>query len=167
MRGALHIGVIVSFISYCKTYFTTERGYAVTTTNTNLGLTRRRYRGLVYGIAGVAILGLFAGMVLDQYFAGTLIYLLGAWIAGGIAVLAPRWSEATLQDERDWELHNRASGILVGITMVLGLSILPALYVLEAGNYLEITGTVSGVILTLSAIFLLYGACLGIAKRRI
>ena len=139
----------------------------MTATNTNSKLTRQRYRGLVYGIGGLAILGLLAGFVLDQHFAGTLVYLLGAWIAGGIAVLAPMWSEATLQDERDGELHNRASGILIGITMVLGLSILPALYVLEAGNHLEITGVVSGVILTFSALFLLYGVCFGIAKRRV
>ena len=139
----------------------------MTATNTNATLTRRRYRGLVYGIGGLAVLGLLAGFVLDRHFAGTLVYLLGAWIAGGIAVLAPIWIEATLQDERDWELHNRASGILVGITMVLGLSILPALYVLAAGNYIEITGAVSGVILTLSALFLLYGVCFGLAKRRI
>lgn len=139
---------------------------AVMTTNARSGLTRQRYRGLVYGIGGVAILGLLVGIVLDQHFAGSIIYLLGVWIAGGIAVLAPMWSEATLQDERDWELHNRASGILVGITMVLGLSVLPVLYVLDAGNYIDITGTASGVILTLSALFLLYGVCLGIAKRR-
>jgi hypothetical protein len=139
----------------------------VTATNTNTRLTRQRYRGLVYGIGGVGILGLFAGFVLDQHFAGTIVYLLGAWIAGGIAVLAPMLSEATLQDERDRELHNRASGILVGITMVLGLSILPALYLLEAGEYIEITGVVSGVILTLSELFLWYGICFGIAKRRI
>ncbi|ELY63351.1 hypothetical protein [Natrinema versiforme] len=139
----------------------------MTATNTSSKLTRQRYRGLVYGIGGLAILGLLAGFILNQHFVGTLIYLLGVWIAGGIAVLAPMWSEATLQDERDWELHNRASGILVGITMVFGLSILPALYVLDAGNYIEITGIASGVILTLSALFLLYGVCLGIAKRRI
>lgn len=140
---------------------------AVMTTNTHPRLTRQRYRGLVYGIAGLAILGLLAGFVLNQHFAGAIIYMLGVWIAGGIAVLAPVWSEAILQDERDWELHDRASGILIGITMVLGLSILPILYVLDAGNYIEITGVVSGVILTLSTLFLLYGVCLGVAKRHV
>ena len=131
------------------------------------GLTRQKYRRLVCGIGGLAILGLLAGFGLDQHFAGTVIYLLGAWTAGGIAVLAPVWSEAPLQDERDWELHNRASGILIGITMVIGLSMLPALYVLDAGSYIEITGVVSGIVFTLSALFLLYGVCFGIAKRRI
>lgn len=138
----------------------------VTTTETNSRLTRQTYRRLVYGIAGTAVLGLFAGIIINQHFIGAIIYMVGAWIGGGIAVIAPRWSETTLQDERDYELHNRASGLLVRATMVLGLSILPALYVLDAGGYFEITGAASGVVLTLSALFLGYGVCYGIAKRR-
>lgn len=47
-------------------------------------------------------------MVLDQYLVGAVLYLLGAWSGGGIAFLAPRWSDARLQDERDYEFHNRA-----------------------------------------------------------
>lgn len=138
----------------------------MTATNADTLLTRQRYRGLVYGIGGVAIVGLLAGTVLDRHFAGTIVYLIGAWVAGGIAVLAPLWSDATLQDERDLELHNRASGLLVGTTMVLGLGALPALYALEAGGDLILTPGLSGVVLTLSALFVLYGVCLGIAKRR-
>lgn len=136
------------------------------TPTSSSGLTRQRYRGLVYGIAGLAVVGLLVGFLLDRHFAGAIVYLVGAWIGGAIAVLAPALSDATLQDERDWELHNRASGILVGITMVLGLSVLPAAYVLDAGGYVEITGAATGVIVTLSALFLLYAVCLGIAKRR-
>lgn len=138
----------------------------MTATSTRSRLTRKRYRGLVYGIAGLAILGLLGRFVLDRHFAGAVVYLLGGWIAGGLAVLAPIWSEATLHDERDWELHNRASRLLVSTTMVLGPSILPAQYVLDAGSYVEITGVAIGVIVTLSTLFLLYGVCLGIAKRR-
>ncbi|QGN07784.1 DUF2178 domain-containing protein [Halorhabdus sp. CBA1104] len=136
----------------------------MTTTN-GPKLTRQRYRGLVYGIAAVAILGFLAGFVLDQHLAGAVVYMLGAWLGGGIAVGAPLWSDRTLQDERDYHLHNRASGLLVGITMVLGLSLLPALYVLDAGDIVEISGVVSGIVLTLSALFLLYGVCFGIAKQ--
>lgn len=134
------------------------------TTTVNFG--RQTYRRLVYGIAGIAVLSLFTGLVLGQHFVGAIIYLLGTWIAGMITVLAPRWSDRTLQDERDYELYNRASGLLVGITMVLGLSMLPALYVLDSGGYFEVSGTVSGVVLTLSALFGLYGVCYGIVKRR-
>ncbi|GAA0675473.1 DUF2178 domain-containing protein [Natronoarchaeum mannanilyticum] len=127
-------------------------------------LGRQTYRRLVYGIAGVAVLGLFVGIALDRHFVGAVVYLLGAWIGGALAVLLPRWSDRTLQDERDYELHNRASGLAVGIAMALGLSALPALYVLDAGGQFEITGAVSGVVLTLSGLFLLYGICYGIVK---
>ncbi|WP_229124322.1 DUF2178 domain-containing protein [Halapricum desulfuricans] len=129
-------------------------------------LTRQRYRGLVYGIAAIAILGLLAGLALDQHLLGSVVYMVGAWFGGGIAVGAPVWTDRTLQDERDYELHNRASGLLVGITMVVGLSVLPALYVLDAGDIVEISGVVSGVVFTLSALFLLYGVCFGIVKRQ-
>ena len=125
---------------------------------------RQTYRRLVYGIVGIAVLGLFVGIALGQHFAGAVVYLLGTWIGGAITVAAPRLSARTLQDERDYELHNRASGLVFRITMVLGLSVLPALYVLDAGGQFEISGAVSGVVLTLSALFLLYGICYGIVK---
>lgn len=124
------------------------------------------YRRLVYGIAGLGILGLLVGFVLDQHLIGAILYLLGAWIGGVIAFLAPKWSDTQLQDERDYELHNRASGLAMGITMVAGLSLLPALYVLDAGGYVELTGAPAGAILAASALFLLYGVCFGIVKRR-
>lgn len=139
----------------------------MTTTTRSSGLTRRTYRGLVYGIAGIAVVGLFVGILLDHHFLGAIVYLVGVWIGGAIAVLAPKVSDTTLQDERDYELHNRASGLLVRIAMVLGLSVLPVVYVLDAGGSFEVTGAVSGVVLTLSALFLLYGVCCGIAKRRV
>ena len=133
---------------------------------TDSWLTRQRYRGLVYGIAGVGILSLLVGMVIDQHLVGAAIYLLGAWIGGGIAFLAPWLSDARLQDERDYELHNRASGLAMGITMGLGLGLLPAVYVLDAGGYIELSGAPAGAIVLASAIFLLYGICFGIVQRR-
>ncbi|GAA0294318.1 DUF2178 domain-containing protein [Halarchaeum salinum] len=108
---------------------------------------------------------MLAGIALNEQLLGTIIYLCGAWLGASIAFLAPRWSDTTLQDERDYELHNRASGLTMGITMALGLSIIPALYVLDAGGYLEISDTIGGGILVLSALFLLYGTCFGIVQR--
>jgi len=134
--------------------------------HTDPWLTRQRYRGLVYGIAGVGILSLLVGTVIDQHLAGAAIYLIGAWIGGGIAFLAPLLSDARLQDERDYELHNRASGLAMGITMGLGLGLLPAVYVLDAGGYIELSGAPAGAIVLASAIFLLYGICFGIVQRR-
>lgn len=130
------------------------------------GLTRRTYSWLVYGVTGVGILGLLAGLATGQHLVGTVVYLLGAWIGGGIAFVAPQWSDTKLQDERDYELHDRASGLAMGVTMVVGLGVVPALYVLDAGSYVDLAGAVGGAILTASALFLLYGVCLGVVKRR-
>lgn len=112
------------------------------------------------------MLGLVVGLIFDRHLLGTILYLLAAWLGGGIAFLAPRLSDARLQDERDYELHNRASGLAMAITMATGLGLIPAVYVLDAGGYVELTGTVGGVILLASALFLLYGVCFGIVQRR-
>lgn len=135
-------------------------------THTDSGLSRRTYRHLVYGITGTGILGLLAGLLLEQHLVGTVIYLLGAWIGGGVAFVAPKLSDTRLQDERDRELHDRASGLAMGITMVLGLGLVPALYVLDAGGHVELTGAPGGAIVLASALFLLYGVCFGIVQRR-
>ncbi|MEE6211420.1 DUF2178 domain-containing protein [Salarchaeum sp. III] len=133
---------------------------------TETGFTRQTYERIVYGLFALAIIGLFAGMGFDRPVAGIAVYLLGCWLGGGIAVLAPKFTDATLQDERDDDLHNRASGLTMGIAMLVGLSVIPALYVLDAGNYVELTGTVWGGIWVASALFLLYGVCFGVVKRR-
>lgn len=138
----------------------------VATSQTDSWFDRQTYRRLVYGIAGIGILGLLAGFVVERYLAGAVVYLLGAWIGGGIAFLAPTLTDAHLQDERDFALHNRASGLAMGITMALGLGLLPALYVLDAGEYMDLTGAAGGAVILVSALFLLYGVCLGIVKRR-
>ena len=130
------------------------------------GLTRQTYRQFVYGLVGIGILGLLVGMVVGQYLAGTVVYLVGGWIGGAIAVLAPRYSDATLQDERDYELHNRASGLTMLVAMGVGMGVVPALYVLDAGGYIDPSGAPTGAVMTASALFLLYGVCYGVAKRR-
>jgi undecaprenyl pyrophosphate phosphatase UppP len=136
------------------------------TTQSNSGLTRQTYSRLVYGIVGIGVFGLLTGLVINQHLVGTVIYLLAAWIGGGIAFIAPIWSDRKLQDERDYELHNRASGLTIGVATVLGLGFIPALYVLDAGGYIVLTGAAGGVVLAVSALFLLYGVCFGIVKVR-
>jgi len=138
----------------------------VTSTHDTSGQARRRYRLLVYGIVAAGVIGLFTGVLLEQRLAGTVVYLVAAWVGGGITFLAPRVSDATLQDERDYELHNRASGLTVGILTVVGLGTVPALYVLDAGGQFDIPETVWGAIWLGSSLFVLYAVCLGIVKRR-
>ena len=150
----------------CKVLFTGKESLQMAITQTKTGLTRQTYHRLVYSIVGIGIFSLLAGLVINQHLVGTVIYLLAAWIGGAIAFLAPKWSDANLQDERDYDLHNRASGLTMGITMTVGIGVVPVLYVLDAGGYVTITGAIGGVILLASAMFLLYGLCYGIAKRR-
>jgi hypothetical protein len=63
-------------------------------------------------------------------------------------------------------LHNRASGLTIGVLTVVGIGTVPALYVLDAGGQFEIPGAAWGAIWLGSAVFLLYGVCLGVVKRR-
>ncbi|MDZ7747241.1 MAG: DUF2178 domain-containing protein [Halobacteriales archaeon] len=138
----------------------------MTTNQTTSRLTRTTYQRVVYGIVAVAVVGLLIGIIVDRPLIGTAVYLVGAWIGGGFAFLAPRLSSAQLQDERDDALHNRASGLLLKIMTVITLATVPALYVLDAADYLTISGVLGGSIATLSALFILYGACYGLVKRR-
>jgi hypothetical protein len=127
---------------------------------------RRLYYRVVYTILAIAIVGLLAGLVTGQELIGTIIYCAGAWIGSGIAFLAPKLTDVPLQDERDTELYNRASGLTLGVLFVLGLSIIPAIYVLEAAGHIETPPEVTGAILLASGLFLLWGAAYGIVKRR-
>jgi len=130
------------------------------------GRARRVYYRVVYAIFGIAILGLLAGITFGQELTGTIIYCGGAWIGSGITFLAPKLTDVPLQDERDTDLYNRASGLTLGVLFVLGLSVIPAIYVLEAAGHIETPPEVNGMILLASGLFLLWGAAYGIVKRR-
>ncbi len=133
---------------------------------TSVGLEKRTYERLVWLLVGVGCLGLLVGIGIDERFAGTVTYLVAVWIGMAIAFGAPYVSEVKLYDERDEALHNRASGLTIGIACILTVSIVPALYVLNAGGYVEITTTLWGVIYAVSALALLYGACYLFVVRR-
>lgn len=120
----------------------------------------------MYGIAAIAILGLLAGLLLEQEIVGTVVYCIGVWAGGTIAFLAPKVSDVPLQDERDTELYNRASGLTLGVLFVLGLSVIPVVYVLEAAGIVTPPPEVNGAIVLASGLFLLWGVSYGIVKRR-
>src|SRR6056297_2150283 len=130
------------------------------------GRPRRVYYRVVYAILAIAIVGLLAGMATGRELIGTIIYCAGAWIGSGIAFIAPKLTDVPLQDERDTELYNRASGLTLGVLFVLGLSVIPAIYVLEAAGRIDPPPQVNGMILLASGLFLLWGAAYGIVKRR-
>ena len=89
-----------------------------------------------------------------------MIYLIAALDCGAIAILAPRLRGQTLRDERDHELHNRASGLMMKIMMVISLGTVP-----ENPSSMQV---VSERLVgprwyhpARSALFTVYGACIG------
>ena len=130
------------------------------------GQARRVYYRIVYAIFAIAIIGLLAGLVTGRELLGTIIYCGGAWIGSGITVLAPKLTDVPLQDERDTDLYNRASGLTLGVLFVGGLSIIPVIYVLEAAGRIETPPEVNGAIFLASGLFLMWGVSYGIVKRR-
>ncbi|AHG02287.1 hypothetical protein HALLA_20510 (plasmid) [Halostagnicola larsenii XH-48] len=125
------------------------------------------YERTVYAIIAIAIVGLLAGLVFDQEYAGTVIYLVGVWLGAGLAYLLPKWSEVRFYDERDEELTRRASGLAMSVAFVVGLGVVPPLYALEAAGQLTITPTMWGAIYVASALYLVWGVCYAIASRRL
>ncbi|ELY89490.1 hypothetical protein C483_13218 [Natrialba hulunbeirensis JCM 10989] len=135
-------------------------------TNAVLGIGKRTYERTIWGLVGIGCLGLLAGILLGEQLIGTATYLVTVWAAVIVAGTLPYVSDTKLADERDERLHNQASGMTIGIAFVAGIGIIPALYVLDAGNYITISATVWGGIYLFSAFGLLYGACYTIINRR-
>ncbi|EMA35461.1 DUF2178 domain-containing protein [Halobiforma nitratireducens] len=131
-----------------------------------LGGRKQAYERLVWGLTLVGCLGLFAGIVVDERLVGTVVYLVAVWIVMGVTFGYPYATDETILDERDTRLHNRASGLTIGIVAMATLSTVPALYVLDAGGYLTIGATLWGAIYAVSALAFLYGACYTIVSRR-
>ncbi|MFC5278430.1 DUF2178 domain-containing protein [Halorubrum rubrum] len=130
------------------------------------GRARRLYYRSVYAIVTVSIVGLLAGMATGRELIGTSIYCVGVWLGGGISFLAPKLTDVPLQDERDTDLYNRASGLTLGVLFVGGLSVIPVIYVLEAARRIETPPEVNGAIFLASGLFLMWGVSYGIVKRR-
>ena len=127
---------------------------------------KRAYERLVWGLVAVGCLGLFAGVWVEERLVGTLIYLVAVWIAIVVAFGLPYLSEQTLEDERDTALHNRASGVTIGIAFVVSVSVVPALYVLDAGGVYSISATLWGVIYAISVLAILYGVSYIVMRYR-
>ncbi|GAB7017404.1 DUF2178 domain-containing protein [Halostagnicola bangensis] len=129
--------------------------------------TRKVYERAVYAIFAIAIVGLLAGLVFNQEYAGTVIYLVGAWLGTGLAYLLPKWSDVRFYDERDEEISRQASGLAMSVAFVVGIGVVPALYALDAAGHLTITSTMWGAIYAASAMYLLWGACYTIVSYRL
>ncbi|MDG5818376.1 DUF2178 domain-containing protein [Natronococcus sp. A-GB7] len=136
------------------------------TTLGSVGIDKRAYERITWILVAFGCLGLWLGMYLDAQLVGTITYLVAVWTMMGIVFGLPRVTETKLSDERDEAYHNRASGLMFSITAIVTISVVPALYVLDAGGYFTITSTMWGGIYVLSALALLYGLCYGIVLWR-
>ena len=124
-----------------------------------IAIDRRTYNVLTWVFVAIGCLGLFAGILIGQQFIGTVAYLVAVWIGMLVAFGVPYINRVKLHDERDWNLHNRVSGLTLGIACIVTVSVVPALYVLNAGGYFIITPTLWGAIYVASALALVYGVC--------
>ncbi|AGB37806.1 hypothetical protein [Natronococcus occultus] len=136
------------------------------TTLNSVGITKRTYERIAWILVGFGCLGLWSGLYFGAQLAGTIIYLVAVWAMMGIVFGLPRVTETHLSDERDEAYHNRASGLMFSIAAIGTISVVPVLYVLDAGGYFTITSTMWGGIYVLSALALLYGLCYGIVLWR-
>jgi len=128
--------------------------------------TRKLYERLVSAVIGVAVIALLTGLAVGQQLVGAAIYLVGVWVGVALAVLIPTFSEVRFYDERDDAIYRRASGTAMGIAFVVGLSIIPVLYVLDAAGTMTITPTMWGGIYVVSALYLCWGVCYTAISRR-
>lgn len=128
--------------------------------------TRTVYERVVYAIFGVAVVALLTGLAVGQQLVGATIYLVGVWLGAGLAVLIPELSEVQFHDERDAAIYRRASGAMMGVAFVVGLSLVPPLYVLDAAGTVTISPTMWGGIYVISALYLCWGAAYTIVSRR-
>lgn len=136
------------------------------TTLSSVSISKRAYERITWVLVAFGCLGLWSGLYFDAQLAGTIVYLVAVWAMMGVVYGLPRVTEAKLSDERDEKHHNRASGLTFSIAAIVTISVVPVLYVLDAGGYFTITSTIWGGIYVLSALALLYGVCYGVVLRR-
>lgn len=131
-----------------------------------VAIDKRTYNVLTWALVGIGCLGLLAGIFTGQQFAGTIAYLVAVWAGMLVAFGLPYVNEVKLYDERDTDLHNRVSGLTLGVAFAVAVSVVPALYVLNAGGYFLITSELWGAIYLASGLSILYGICYTFVVRR-
>jgi uncharacterized membrane protein len=133
-----------------------------THTTTDPLSTRRRYRRLMYGSLIAGMLGLFAGIAVDRFILGVLLY----W-AGFFGIFAVwRASPVDLYDERDTAIERKASEYTLNafaFVLVLGG---PGGLVLEEGGVVDLPGAFSGAMWALVALYTVFGVIYTVLRGR-
>ena len=117
----------------------------------------RRYRRAIYGLIAVGMAGLIGGVLLEQSFAGLVVYALTVLPAVALALFAQFASPVTLQDERERELERRASNITFQLFGYLGLFAFVALLLLDATGRYALTTRTTTLLYAYAAICLTWG----------
>ena len=133
-----------------------------TTSATKRLSTRRRYKRLMYGALFVGILGLFVGVLVDQFVAGVVVYWAGFF--GMLAVW--KLSPIDLYDERDTAIERKASGYTLNVLAFVLVVGAPGGIVLERGGVVELPAAFDGAMWTLVAVFVLFGVTYTALRRR-
>lgn len=115
---------------------------------------RRRYRRLMYASILVGVVGFVVADELGYQLIGLAVY----WV--GILAFVGIWKRTAIElfDERDVDLERRTSLLTLKISGVVGVLWMSVLVVLNASTTVDIPERVWGGFLTLSGLFVLYGA---------
>lgn len=123
---------------------------------------RRRYRRLMYASSLVGVVGFVVADELGYQLVGLAVY----WV--GILAFVGIWKGTAIElfDERDVDLERRTSLLTLKIAGVVGVLWMSVMVVLNATTTVDIPERVWGGFLTLSGLFVLYGAVYLILRYR-
>lgn len=127
---------------------------------------RKRYNRATFGLFAVAIVALIVGLLIDQSLVGLVLYAAGIVAALGVWVYARYVKGVALSDERDEELTQQASAILVALLAYVGLAAFVGLGFLEELSAYEMGPRLQAVFYAWSATMLVWGGILTILYRR-
>ena len=112
-------------------------------------LTYRRLSTACFLLAGVA---LFIGSIADFLYVGIAVYAVLGVAGFGIR----RSADATLFDERDGRLHDRASGSTITTISYTGIVAVPAVVGLDIAGYLSLSSEWFGFMMAFPALMAVY-----------
>ena len=128
-------------------------------TTTHDPLTYRRLSTACFLFAGIV---LFVGSLADYLYVGIVAYVVLA--IAGFAVR--HTANATLFDERDRRLHDRASGSAIRIISHTGIILIPAVVGLAVAEYITLSPEWFGFMMAFPALMGVYSAAYGYHRYR-
>lgn len=127
---------------------------------------RKRYNRATFGLFAAAIVALIVGLQIDQSLIGLILYTTGIVAALGVWVYARYVKGVALSDERDEEITQRASAVLVALLAYVGLATFVGLGFLEELSAYEMGPRLQAVFYAWSATMLVWGGILTVLYRR-